>query len=186
MCYIWNYEYLPPFLYHPSYTPYTLEVHELRAWLLHYSAVVLNGILPEDYYQHHLLLVEGVYLLLQDVVEEKHIAHSSHLLMHYCYLSHTYMVNMQHLYVHLNDVNFTVFMLLCTGEKYVTANVHGLLHLSESVQKLGPLWAHSCFPFEAANGDLLKLFHGSQGVEKQVFLIEAYDLVRSYQCFTCP
>ena len=46
--------------------------------------------------------------------------------------------------------------------------MHGLLHLPEVVENLGPLWAHSCFPFESANGDLLKYFHGSSGVEKQV------------------
>ena len=39
----------------------TSPAHELRAWLLHYSPVVLRGILLEEYYQHHLLLVEGVY-----------------------------------------------------------------------------------------------------------------------------
>ena len=50
----------------------------------------------------------------------------------------------------------------------MTANVHGLLHLSDTVRRLGPLWAHSCFPFEAANGLILKLFHGTQNVEKQV------------------
>lgn len=50
----------------------------------------------------------------------------------------------------------------------MTINVHNLLHLPEVVRQLGPLWAHSCFPFESANGDLLKLFHGSQSVEKQV------------------
>jgi cell division FtsZ-interacting protein ZapD len=50
----------------------------------------------------------------------------------------------------------------------MTANVHELLHLPETVKKLGPLWAHSCFPFEAANGVLLKLIHGSQSTEKQV------------------
>ena len=50
----------------------------------------------------------------------------------------------------------------------MTLNVHGLLHLPEVVENLGPLWAHSCFPFENANGDLLKYFHGSSGVEKQV------------------
>ena len=44
----------------------------------------------------------------------------------------------------------------------MSSNVHGLLHLPEVVTKLGPLWAHSCFPFEAANGKLLKMFHGSQ------------------------
>lgn len=54
------------------------------------------------------------------------------------------------------------------GERYLTGSVHGLLHLPEAVRNLGPLWAHSCFGFESANGDLLKLFHGSQGVEKQV------------------
>lgn len=50
----------------------------------------------------------------------------------------------------------------------MTLNIHGLLHLPEVVRNLGPLWAHSCFPFEAANGDLLKLFHGSLGIEMQV------------------
>lgn len=63
-------------------------------------------------------------------------------------------------------------LILCTyirtAERYVTLNVHGLVHLPEVVQNLGPLWAHSCFPFESANGDILKLFHGSSGVEKQV------------------
>ena len=50
----------------------------------------------------------------------------------------------------------------------MTINVHSLLHLPNTVKNLGTLWAHSCFPFEAANGELLKLFHGSQSVEKQV------------------
>ena len=47
----------------------------------------------------------------------------------------------------------------------MTINV---LYLPKAVKTLGPLWAQSCFPFEAANGELLKLFHGSQSVEKQV------------------
>lgn len=50
----------------------------------------------------------------------------------------------------------------------MSANLHGLLHLSDVVEDLGPLWAHSCFPYESANGELLNLFHGSQSVEKQV------------------
>ena len=50
----------------------------------------------------------------------------------------------------------------------MTINVHSLLHLPEAVKNLGPLWAHSCFAFESANGELLQLFHGSQAVEKQV------------------
>lgn len=54
------------------------------------------------------------------------------------------------------------------GERYVLPNVHGLLHLPEDVRDLGPLWSHSCFPFESGNGELLRLFHGSQSVNKQV------------------
>ena len=50
----------------------------------------------------------------------------------------------------------------------MSANVHSMLHLPEVVRGLGPLFVNSCFPYETANGDILKLFHGSQGVEKQV------------------
>ena len=44
--------------------------HELQTWLLHYSPVVLHGVLPDIYYQHHLLLVEGTYLLLKDSISD--------------------------------------------------------------------------------------------------------------------
>lgn len=60
--------------------------HEWRAWLIHYSAVVLRGILPDVYYQHHLLLAEAVYLLIKDVVRECDLVQSTRLLQHYCYL----------------------------------------------------------------------------------------------------
>ena len=50
----------------------------------------------------------------------------------------------------------------------MSANVHSLLHLTEVVKDFGPLWGHSCFAFEHANGQLLKSFHGSQSLEKQV------------------
>ena len=138
--------------------------HELQAWLLHYSPAVLHGILPEDYYQHHLLLVESVYILLMDVVRDDDIKQSSRLLKHYCMLFATYygMCTCMQLYVIIADVS------TFAGDRYMTASLHSLLHLPDSVRNLGPLWSHSCFPFESANGDLLKLFHGSQGIEKQV------------------
>ncbi len=53
----------------------------------------------------------------------------------------------------------------------MTVNVHCLLHLPEYMRNLGPLWAHSCFPFETANEKILTLYHGSQSVEKQVHKI---------------
>ena len=56
------------------------------------------------------------------------------------------------------------------GERYSSMNLHGLIHLPDVVKSLGPLWAHSCFPFESANGEMLKLFHGTTCVEKQVYI----------------
>ncbi len=54
-------------------------------------ALLLYGILPSDYYQHHLLLVEGVYLLLKNVVTTNDITQSEKLLQHYCFMfSHLY------------------------------------------------------------------------------------------------
>ena len=40
----------------------------------------------ETYYQHHLLLVEAIYLLLQDSVQTADITHASELLNKYCFL----------------------------------------------------------------------------------------------------
>lgn len=70
----------------PSHIHHTHAAHELRAWLLHYSPVVLVGYLEDDYYQHHLLLVEAVYLLLKDMVTDRDIIHSEQLFKHYVYL----------------------------------------------------------------------------------------------------
>lgn len=74
------------FRYRVHYDYFSYLAHELRAWLLHYSPVVLAGYLDEDYYQHHLLLVEAVYLLLKDKVTDEDITQSERLLKHYCFL----------------------------------------------------------------------------------------------------
>ena len=34
----------------------------------------------------------------------------------------------------------------------MTLNVHQLVHLADSVRYLGPLYTHSCFPYEDKNG----------------------------------
>ena len=61
--------------------------HESRAWLLHYSPLVLKDVIPEQYFQHHLLLVESIYLLLKDdIVTKDDIVQSSKLLKKYCFL----------------------------------------------------------------------------------------------------
>lgn len=50
----------------------------------------------------------------------------------------------------------------------MTCNLHQLLHLPKMVWDMGPMWCYSCFPFENANGVLLKLYHGTQHVDLQI------------------
>ena len=45
-----------------------------------------------------------------------------------------------------------------------------ILHLPDSVRNLGPLWAHSAFPFEGMNGWLSDLYHGTRVPQKQVYI----------------
>ena len=50
----------------------------------------------------------------------------------------------------------------------MVANIYQLLHLCDNVKNLGPLWTHSCFPFEDKNRFILQLIHGSQKFEFEI------------------
>ena len=50
----------------------------------------------------------------------------------------------------------------------MTMNVHMLQHIPGFVEKYGPLWAYSCFPFEAMNAHLKNMIHGNKGISTQV------------------
>lgn len=50
----------------------------------------------------------------------------------------------------------------------MSANIHLLLHLTNNVCQLGPLWVYSCFYFEGKNGVLKNSVHGTQYIEKQI------------------
>lgn len=93
------------------------KASELRAFLLYYSLPCLWGLLEEDYFQHLLLLVNAIFLLLQDSIPPSNIERSSSMLVHFC----------------------TRMEALC-GKRYETYNVHMLLHLPDCVRNLGPLW----------------------------------------------
>lgn len=124
-----------------------LKASELRTFLLFYSIPCLYGILPDLYFQHYILLVEAIYLLLQDSITPSQIKKANSLLKHFC-------LKLGVLY----------------GPRYRTFNAHCLLHLTDRVCDLGPLWTHSCFCYEDFNGELRRLFHGTQSVEEQLVL----------------
>ena len=98
-----------------------------------YGLVILKGKLPSPYYEHFFFMFsEAIHLLLPLEITEQHLQQASVLFTNFC-------ANIKLLY----------------GKCYRLANCHRLLHLVESVRQLGPLWTHSCFHFEDANGFIL-------------------------------
>lgn len=92
-----------------------------------------------------MLLSEAIFLLSMEEITHTQLLHAENLIEHFCIT-----------FTELYDI------------RYQTANIHYLLHIPQDVRNLGPLWTHSCFPFENYNGEMLKLFHGTQNVPFQI------------------
>ena len=97
------------------------------------------------YFNHYVLFVHAIYLLLKDEIKHSDLCEAEHLLNQFCALFHS-------LY----------------EERFITMNIHQLLHLPDNVRELGPLYTHSCFPFEDKNGFILKQIHGTQFIDSQI------------------
>ena len=121
------------------------KANEYYSWFFYYALPCMQDLLPANYLYHYATLVEAVYLLSKESISDVDLIKADRLLSY-----------------------FVMMMGNLYGERYLTINVHSLLHLCDTVRDLGPLWANSCFPFEDANGSLLKLFHGTQYVDLQI------------------
>lgn len=135
------------------------KASEYRSILLFFGPVVFRGILAGLYYNHFLLLSEAIFILLMESITPAQIDHAEKLLWNFC-------SQMSGLY----------------GERYMTANLHLLVHLADSVRALGPLWTHSCFHFEDKNGYLLRLIHGTQNIPAQ--MVNAVKTIQSLPSIT--
>jgi hypothetical protein len=122
------------------------KASEWRSFLLFYSPVYLMNLMPRPFYNHWLLLSFSVYTLLQSKITRENILYAEIAL-------HKFVSQVGSLY----------------GKQFVSYNVHLLTHLAQSVKLWGPLWATSAFLFEDANGKLLRSFHGTKGITKQIF-----------------
>ena len=121
------------------------KASELRSFLLFYGAPALYGILSESYFQHYLLLVNAMHLLLKDSISESDLREAENLLFSFC-------SSFPRLY----------------AARFTTMNIHQLLHLVDDVRDLGPLFTHSCFHFEDKNGFILKFINGTQSIDRQI------------------
>lgn len=107
--------------------------------------MVLKDILPDRFYNHFLLLSEAIYTLSQKEILYSDVRKAIVLL-------EKFVEDFERLYGIVN----------------MTFNVHQLLHLGECVYRWGPLWVYSTYTFEDNNGNLLKMFNGTQAVDIQI------------------
>lgn len=122
------------------------KASECRSWLIYYSVPVMCGILPDALFNHWCLLVSAMYILLGEEIDERGIRRAEGLLRSF--------------------VRKTASLY---GLRHMSSNVHVLLHLPDTVRRLGPLWACSAFPFERYMMTIKrKLFHGTTYIPQQV------------------
>lgn len=120
------------------------KASEYRSFLLYYGGPVMYGLLDETRFQHYMHLVNAIHILLghSSVFD---VNKAENMLMSFC-------ENFESLY----------------SRSFMTLNVHQLVHMAEGVRCLGPLYTHSCFPFEDKNGFILKLIRGTQNIDNQI------------------
>jgi hypothetical protein len=118
---------------------------EFRNFLLYWGIPILCQVLSQEYFAHFCLLAKAIYTLSKEGITENEL-----------YMTETALS----LFVE----NFSVLY----GERYMTLNVHQLLHLTDCVRHTGPLYVNNCFIFEDLNGFIVKQIHGTQGVETQL------------------
>lgn len=131
------------------------KAYELMMWLLHYSVPILVKYLPENRFQHWILLVLASYLLLQRNISTEDLKKAEILL-------RLFVRDIKNLY----------------SDRLLTYNTHQLLHLPLFVQRWGPLWATSAFPFENYNGFLTNFLHSTNNVGQE--LVNSIKIYNGY------
>ena len=155
------------------------KASEYRSFLLFYGVTVLDGILDTERFQHYSDFVGAIQILLYYGSTEYQLQSAEIFLFRFC-------------------ENFATLYNEC----YMTLNVHQLVHIVDSVRQLGPLYTHSCFPFEDKNGFVLKQIRGTQNIDNQIItgvsfvqklpelkqtcIVKGLEVERIYNAIDCP
>ncbi|KAK3916204.1 Halomucin [Frankliniella fusca] len=121
------------------------KASDWKIFFFFYSLPALIGILPHQYWLHHLKLVNAISVLCQESISMEEIITAEEIL-------HSYVAEFEGLY----------------GVRHLSLTFHQLLHLPLVVRNLGPAWVYSCFFYESLNGELRQLVHGSKHVALQI------------------
>lgn len=115
------------------------KASEFRIFLL-ISPILMKNLISKDVYNHWLLLVHGVTLLLGTEITKSDVDEAEFALQ-------KFVSGVKEIY----------------GSQELSYNIHLLLHLPQAVKSWGPLWAHSCFLYEDSLGQLKQFHHGTRG-----------------------
>ena len=118
---------------------------EYRNFLLYWGIPVMSKILEKSHLIHFCLFVKAIFLLSQESIKPEDLLLAETLLFKF-----------------VGDFaeNYSL--------RYMTLNVHQLVHLTDMVRHAGPLFANNCFIFEDLNGFIVSHIHGTQGIDSQV------------------
>ena len=126
------------------------KASEYRSWLFYY---VMSSLLTTEYHNHFAVFCHAIYILNSSSISLCSLKRAKKLLRYFY---------------------FTFTFPTLYGERYLTLNMHQLLHLTDSVKYLGPLHTFSCFDHEHSNGLLTKTVHSNCGVDKQIMSMFSY------------
>lgn len=118
---------------------------EYKYFLLYWGPIILRDVLPNDFYNHFMLLSTSIYTFLFDNPTKEDIDSAA-----------------------FNLISFSCNMEGLYGQSNATYNNHLLLHIPKAVSDWGPLWSWSSSPFESFNYVLKSSVHGSQEIPIQL------------------
>lgn len=118
---------------------------EFRNFLLYWSIPSLRHILSNEHFIHFCLLARSIFILSKEGITPQELETADTALL---------------LFVELFESLY--------GKKYMTLNLHQLVHLTDCVRHTGPLYVNNCFIFEDFNGFIVKHIHGTQGIDTQL------------------
>lgn len=118
---------------------------EYRNFLLFWGIPVLSEILPYVYFVHFKLLVKGIFLLSKEIITVSDLEQADQCL-------HLFVEGFAELY----------------SLRFMTMNIHQVIHLTKCVRLNGPLFVNNCFVYEDLNGFITQYIHGTQGIDTQV------------------
>lgn len=122
------------------------KAKEWENWALYYSIPLLSLYIEDQYISHWAIMCDSLHIFLKTSITPEEIERTDKDL-------HLFVASVESLY----------------SKAAMTYNCHQLLHVGESVSNWGPLWAHSAYVFESANGDLLDAIKCARGVIQQIF-----------------